>query len=62
MPTVTVKSGLRGPDGQEEELTEYLCDSPNCPNIATQMLGCIREIRLCVALCDEHAARMRHGS
>jgi len=61
MLSVTVKTGLIGPDGQEEKLTEYLCDSPNCPNIATQMMGCVKEIRLCIALCDEHATQMRHG-
>ena len=58
MPNVTVGTGRIGPDGQEEKLTEYLCDSPNCPNIATQMVGCLTEIGLCFALCDEHAAQL----
>jgi hypothetical protein len=60
MPNVTVKTGLIGPDGKQETLTEYLCDSPNCPNIATQMVGCVNEIRLCIALCNEHAAQLGH--
>jgi hypothetical protein len=61
MPSVVVGTGLIGPDGQEEKLIEYLCDSPNCPNIATQMVGCVKEIHICVALCDEHAAQLGRG-
>lgn len=59
MPNVTVRTGMLGPDGQEERITEYLCDSPGCPNIATQMVGCVMEIRFCIALCDEHAGQLR---
>lgn len=58
MPNVTVRTGMLGPDGHEERITEYLCDSPGCPNIATQMVGCVMEIRFCVALCDEHAGQL----
>jgi hypothetical protein len=56
MPQVTIKSGIPGADGQEETLTEYICDWPDCPNIAVQVLGFIREIRACSAVCAEHAA------
>jgi hypothetical protein len=56
MPQVVVSSGIKGPDGSEEKLTEYLCDSPGCPNIASHVLGCIREIGATIAVCDEHAA------
>ena len=59
MPRITIKSGVAMPDGREEELTEYLCDWPDCPNIATQVLGCSREIRLAAAVCEDHAAAMR---
>ena len=56
MPRVTIKTGIAAPDGREEELSEYLCDWPGCPNIATQVLGCIREFGLSAVVCDHHAA------
>ncbi len=58
MPKVTIRTGIKGPDGQEEQISEYFCDSPGCPNIATQVLGCLGGLRLRVALCDEHAAKL----
>jgi len=33
------QNGLTTRDGREELATEYLCDSPGCPNIAAQMRG-----------------------
>ena len=54
MPWVTIKTGLTTPDGHEEQLTEYLCDHPGCPNIATHMLGVIVELRLIASVCDQH--------
>jgi hypothetical protein len=59
IPQVTIKTGLKTPDGHEELLTEYLCDHPGCPNIATQVLGCVAELRLVAAVCDEHAPKPR---
>lgn len=59
IPQVTIKTGLTTPDGCEELLTEYLCDHPGCPNIATQALGCVREVGAVAAVCDEHAAKPR---
>lgn len=38
MPRVAIKTGVLGPDGREVELAEYLCDWPDCPNVATQVL------------------------
>ena len=55
MPRVTIKTGVIGPDGCEEELTEYFCDAPGCPNVATEVIGCVRELRLFMATCLEHA-------
>ena len=55
MPQVVVASGIIGPDGCEDKLSEYLCDSPGCPNIASHVLGYIREIGAAIAVCDEHA-------
>lgn len=54
MPLVTIRTGLPTADGGEEVLTEYLCDWPGCPNIAVHPLGCIREIRAMVVVCEEH--------
>ena len=57
MPQVTIKTGQTDPDGCEELLTEYLCDSPGCPNVATHLLGRVAELCLAVAVCDEHAQK-----
>jgi hypothetical protein len=51
---VTIKTGLITPDGQEEQFSEYLCDSPGCQDIATRVLGVVRELRAFAAVCDEH--------
>lgn len=59
MPVVTIKSGMPRRDGKEDQLTEYLCDSPDCPNIATHAIGCIKELGLTVAVCDEHLPNKR---
>jgi hypothetical protein len=59
MPRVTIRTGIVGPDGREETLSDYLCDWPGCPNIATQVLACVRELSASVVVCDEHAAPPR---
>ena len=59
MSRVRIKTGLTAPDGSEEELTEYLCDYPNCPNFATRMVGCLVELRLMAAVCEAHASMLR---
>lgn len=59
MPRVTIKTGFLGPDGRDEELTEYLCDAPGCPNIATNVVACIKELGLAVVTCQEHAPESR---
>jgi hypothetical protein len=55
MPQVTIKTGMTGPDGRDEELCEYLCDWPDCPNIAEHVVGCVKELGLSVAVCEQHA-------
>jgi hypothetical protein len=55
IPQVTIKTGLTTPEGRDEVLTEYFCDQPGCPNIATNVLGCVREVGMVAAVCDEHA-------
>jgi len=57
MPRIVIKTGLKAPDGREEALTGYFCDYPNCPNLATRLLGCLVELRLMAAVCDVHAAK-----
>ena len=59
MPRVAIRTGFVAPDGSPEELAEYICDWPRCPNIATQALGCSRELGLSSAVCDEHAPGAR---
>lgn len=58
MSRVTIKTGLLDPDGSEEELIEYLCDYPNCPNIATDVIGC-KGLRLMATVCEVHASMER---
>ena len=55
MPRVTIRTGFVGPDGREEELSEFLCDAPGCPNIATDVLGCVKDARIAVVVCADHA-------
>jgi hypothetical protein len=56
MPLVTIKTGLAAPNGHEETLTEYFCDWPGCTNVATEVLGCSKELGICSAVCKEHVA------
>ena len=53
MPLVTIRTTI---DGREETMSEYLCDWTDCPNVAVELLGVIRELRLRAAVCAEHAA------
>ena len=55
MPHVIIRTVI---DGREETLSEYLCDWPNCPNAAVQVLGVVRELRMRAAVCAEHAAEI----
>jgi hypothetical protein len=54
VPRITIKSGVVGADGREEQLAEYLCDVPDCPNIATHVLGCVPHLGLFSVVCREH--------
>jgi hypothetical protein len=55
VPIITIKTGFSTADGQEEILTEYVCDSPGCPNVAVHLLGVIRELRAVAVVCEKHA-------
>ena len=59
MPQVTIKTGIKATDGHEEKLTEYFCDSPDCPNVAIEVLGYAKEIGIGFAVCREHALARR---
>jgi hypothetical protein len=54
MPRVTIRTVI---DGREESLSEYVCDWPDCPNVAVVVVSVVREQGICVAMCAEHAAR-----
>jgi len=54
VPQVTIKTGLTAPDGHEESLTEYFCDWPGCANVATEVLGCVKELGISSVVCKEH--------
>jgi hypothetical protein len=45
-------------DDREETISEYICDWPNCPNVAMEVIGFARELRLYTAFCAEHVARI----
>jgi hypothetical protein len=62
MPSVTLRT--TGASGKEETLTEYICDWPDCPNVAEHVVGVLRELRAFSAVCKTHAkliaARQKH--
>jgi hypothetical protein len=58
MPVVTIRTIV---DGREETLTAHLCDWPDCPNVAVEVIGFMRELRLLAAYCAEHAANISRG-
>jgi hypothetical protein len=53
MPVVTIRTVI---NGREETVTEHLCDWPDCPNVAVEVIGLARELRLATAYCAQHAA------
>ena len=54
MPQVTIRTVI---NDREETLSEYICDWPDCPNVAVQVVGVVRELRIRTAMCAEHAER-----
>ena len=55
MPHVTLRLTIHG---VEETLFEYLCDWPDCPNIAVRAVCATAGLRLLAAFCEEHAPRV----
>jgi hypothetical protein len=58
MPVVTIRTGVAATHGGEETISEYLCDFPDCPNVAVHVVGVARELNMSLAMCAEHAARL----
>ena len=58
MSRLTIKTGIADIDGREEVLTEYLCDWPDCPNVALHVMGVVKDIRAAVVVCAEHYSGM----
>lgn len=56
MPPVTLRT--TDADDKTHTLTEYLCDWPDCPNVAEHVLGVLPGLRAMSALCLEHYARV----
>jgi hypothetical protein len=52
MPRVTLRTETA--DRQEVTITEYICDVPDCPNIAEHVLGFARELRALAIVCAPH--------
>jgi hypothetical protein len=57
MPLVTLRTETSNSAGnvQEDTLSEYICDWPDCSNVAEHVIGAVREIRLVSVICAEHA-------
>jgi hypothetical protein len=52
VPQITLRTIV---DGREQTLSEYLCDWPDCPNVAVHVVGFVRELGLRAAMCAEHS-------
>jgi len=53
MPSVTLRT--TDASGKEQKLTEYICDFPECPNVAKYVVGRLVELRVFCAVCTDHA-------
>ena len=56
MPQVTLRTTV---DGHEESISEFICDWKDCPNVAVEVVGVIRELRAATMMCAEHAVEFR---
>jgi hypothetical protein len=45
---------------REETISEYICDWPDCPNVAVEVVGVACELRLVTVVCTEHAREFRN--
>jgi len=61
MPRVTLRAA-ESADGKEDTVSEYICDWPDCPNVAVHVVGVVRELRVFVAMCSDHARMLAERS
>jgi hypothetical protein len=61
MPRVTLRAD-ESVDGKENAFSEYICDWPDCPNVAMHVVGVARELRAFVAMCADHARMLAERS
>jgi hypothetical protein len=59
VPRITLRIGPADGTGNDETLTEYICDWTDCPNLATEVLGVVRELGIATVVCEHHAAMIR---
>lgn len=52
MPLTAVRTNSTSGGHSEEVISEYMRDSPDCPNIAVHVIEVARQIN---AVCEEHA-------
>jgi hypothetical protein len=45
-------------NGLEETISQYICDWPDCPEVAVHLIAVIPALRLRAMVCREHAARI----
>src|ERR1700752_3693580 len=57
MPQVAIRLTV---DDREETISEYICDWPDCPNVAVEVVGVACELRLVTVVCTEHARQHRN--
>jgi hypothetical protein len=61
MPRVTLRADS-SVDGKEDTVSEYICDWPDCPHVAVDVVGVVRELRAFVAMCADHARMVAERS
>jgi hypothetical protein len=61
MPRVTLRAAPSA-DGNEDSVSEYLCDWPDCPNVAVHVVGVLRELRSFAVVCSDHARMLAERS
>jgi hypothetical protein len=61
MPRVTLRAD-ESADGKEDTVSEYICDWPDCPNVAVHVTGVVRELRSFAAVCADHARMLAERS
>jgi len=61
MPRVTLRAP-ESADGNEDTISEHICDVPDCPNVAVHVVGVVRELGTFVAVCANHARTLAERS